>query len=213
MDALDNAIKEDVQPIVEKAVQKAIGLTIKELNEDITLKLKKNPLLEFNINTNVPLKSAKKAFRKGYLEKVLKSHYGDVSASARILLIDRKTIHRMISELGININECRKALVNEDYVKEAVVSHAINDVIKNYERILHPEKVNEAYANISSISEEIVKEVKFSFISLKEAEAEFEREYISAALKENKNSLPKTAKSIKLSHEALFRKAKSLGII
>lgn len=211
MSTLDKVIKDDTEPAVERAVHKAIGVTIKELNEDITLKLKKNPLLEFSINTSIPLKSAKKSFRKGYIEKVLRSHYGDVTAASRILQVDRKTIHRMILELGININECRRALVSEDYVKEAAVSSALTEVIRNYEGVLHPSKISEAYANADRISEDIVKDVKFSFIPLKEAEKEFEREFISAALKENNNSLVKTAKAIKISHEALYRKAKSLG--
>ena len=213
MGSIESVIEYDAGPIVEKALQKAIGVTIKELNEDITAKLKKNPLLEFNINTNISLKIAKKAFRKGYIEKVLKSHFGDVSAAARILDVDRKTIHRMIAELKIDINECRKTFVTEEYIKEEVVSHALQDIFKSYREILHPSKINEAYENTSKISEDIVKEIKFTFITLKDAEKEFEREYISAALKENNNSLPKTAKKIGLSHEALFRKAKTLRII
>lgn len=212
MDSIEKIIAEKSAPAVERALHKALGVTIKELSEDITQKLKKNPLLEFNINTTVPLRSAKKAFRKGYLEKALKSHFGDISAVARILQVDRKTIHRMISELNIDINECRKALVSEDYVKEEAVGKAVIGVLKNYEHILHPSKVDEAYANTSRISEEIVKELNFSFISLKDAEKEFEREYISAALKENNNSLPKTAKKIGLSHEALYRKVRLLRI-
>lgn len=212
MATIEKVISEDTLPVVEKAVHKVIGISIKELNQDITQKLKKNPLLEFNINTHVPLRSAKKAFRKGYLEKVLKSHFGDISATARILEVDRKTIHRMISELGIDIKECKKALVTEDYIKEMTLSNAITNLLKNYENILHPARIDEAYSNISKISEEIVKEVQFSFLPLKDAEKEFEREYISAALKDNKNSLPKTAKSIGISHEALYRKAKSLGL-
>jgi|SRR3989338_20853 len=212
MDSIEKIIAEKSAPVVERALHKTLGVTIKELSDDITEKLKKNPLLEFNINTNIPLRVAKKSFRKGYLEKALKSHFGDISSVARILNVDRKTIHRMIAELHIDISDCRRAFVTEDYVKEEAVGRTIINALKNYEHILHPSKVGEAYANTSRISEEIVKELNFSFISLKEAEKEFEKEYISAALKENNNSLPKTAKKIGLSHEALYRKVKSLKL-
>lgn len=210
---LENVLGEEERSFIERTVQKAIGVTIKELNDDITLKLQKNPLLEFSIDTTIPLKSAKKIFRKGYLEKVLRSHFGDISAASRILKIDRKTIHRMIKEINIDIKECRRALVNESYVKEEAVNIALNDILRNYEETLHPQKIRQAYEHLGSITEEIVKGISFSFIPLKDAEAEFEREFISAALKENNNSLPKTAKKIGLSHVALYRKAKTLRLI
>ena len=93
------------------------------------------------------------------------------------------------------------------------MSNAITGIFKNYEMVLHPSKIHEAYESTSKISEDIVREIKFSFIPLKDAEKEFEREYISVALKDNGNKLAKTAKAIGLSHEALFRKAKSLRLI
>ena len=48
---------------------------------------------------------------------------------------------------------------------------------------------------------------------MKDAEREFEKKYLKAALQENDNNISKTARKIGLRFETLHRKLKSLGLI
>jgi DNA-binding NtrC family response regulator len=209
---LERVLDEHVKPVVERTIQKYIGVSIKELNKDITEKLKKNPLIEFNIDTNLPLKIARKAFRKRYLERLLKSNFGDISAVAKICEVDRKTIHRMIIELDININECRKALLKPEYVKMEALSSAIEETLKHYDKLLHPEKLSEVYKNVDKMSENILKEFSFNWPSLKNAENNFEKDFIEKAVEENKGNVSATARILKIRYETLYRKIKELRI-
>lgn len=209
---LEKLIDEQVKPIVEKTIHKFIGISIKELNQDITEKLKKNPLLEFKISHTLPLSSAKKAFRKRYIERLLKSNFGDISAVAKICDVNRKTIHRMIKELNININECRKALLKQEYVKREAINTAIEETLKHYDEIIHPNKLSKVYKNVNILSKNILKEFSFNWPSLKEAETEFEKDYIQESLDEHKGNISATAKSLKIRFETLHRKIKKLGL-
>jgi len=61
---LEKVVKKKVTPVVEKSLHKILGVTIDELNEDISEKIEKNPLLDFNVNTNMKFKDAKNYSRK-----------------------------------------------------------------------------------------------------------------------------------------------------
>ncbi|MEA3378440.1 MAG: helix-turn-helix domain-containing protein [Nanoarchaeota archaeon] len=209
---LEKLVDEQVKKIVEKTIKNFIGVSIKELNKDITSKLKKNPLLEFHIDTSLSLKSAKKLFRKSYLERLLKSNFGDITAVAKICLVDRKTIHRMINELNININQCRKALLKQEYVKREALNFAIEETLKHYEKIIHPNQLSKVYKNVDVLSKNILNKVSLNWPTLKEAENEFEKKFIIQALKENGKNITKTARMLGIRFETLHRKMKKLYI-
>ncbi|RME54961.1 hypothetical protein D6777_02120 [Candidatus Woesearchaeota archaeon] len=209
---LENFIETEIEPVIEKTIQKFLGVTIKELNKDITDKLKKNPLVEIHVPKGLTLKNAKRIFRKAFIERLLKSHFGDVTAVARICGVDRKTIHRMINELGIDINVCRKALLKPEYVKKEALNYVIEESLKSYDKVLHPEKLSTIYKNVDELSRQILNEYNFSWPTLKEAEKEFEKEYITNELKENNWKLTITAKKLNIRYETLHRKIKILKI-
>ena len=96
---LEKIIDKKVKPLVEEAMQKHLGITISEIEADISDKLKKAPLLEFEVDTKIPFKQAKKNFKKKYLTRLLQLNLGNVAEVARIARIDRRSIHRLIAEL------------------------------------------------------------------------------------------------------------------
>ena len=53
---------------------------------------------------------------------------------------------------------------------------------------------------------------QFSLLKLKEARAEFEREFITRKLRENKGNISKTADEIGVERSNLHRKIKALGV-
>ncbi|MFH1638536.1 MAG: helix-turn-helix domain-containing protein [Candidatus Woesearchaeota archaeon] len=209
---LEEALEKHVKPIIEETIRKYIGVSIKELNKDITDKLRKNPLLEFEADTSDPLKKARLTFRKFYLERLLKINFGDVTAVARICQVDRKTVHRMIRELRINIRKCRQAMLNPQYVKQEALSTAIEETLKNYEGILHPQKLSKMYKGVGELSSNIMKQLSLEFLPMKEAEHDFERRYIQKALRESGGNITNAARKMKVRFETLHRKIKDLGI-
>ena len=209
---LEKVIKEKVEPLVEGLTQKYLGVTISELNKDITDKIEKNPLLSYDINTVLPFKTAKKLFKKEFFTKLIKTHYGNVSAIAKILGIDRRSIHRTIKELNINIKQARQEMLRPDYYTKEAVDSILRKVLDNYKEIIHPEKFERIYKSVPALTKEIVQEMPEANLTLKEAEEEFEKVYLAKALQEHDNALAETAKAIKLRYETLLRKLKKLGI-
>lgn len=209
---IDLLLEEKVRPIIQQATNKVLGITVPQLTEDISAKLTKSPLLDFPIDTSLKFKLAKKRFKKAYIEKMLEFHLGNITEVAREAETDRRSIHRLILELKINVNKIKEELIRPYDLKVSVFSHAIEDVLDQYKTVLHPLKLEEMYRNVGKMSEDLIKALPEKKLSLKEAEEEFEREYIRKALLEHTGNITHTAKKIGLRFETLHRKMKTLGI-
>ena len=68
------------------------------------------------------------------------------------------------------------------------------------------------YQEVEHLSESIAKVLPLQEITWKEAEKEFERQFLSQALKENNNSIKRAADAVKIRTETLQRKMKKLRI-
>lgn len=204
--------EKEVKPIVDEALHKGFGLTIDEMTRDISEKLKKSPLLRFDVNTNIPFKKAKKDFARRYLQKLLEVNYGNISEVARIADVDRRSVHRVVKSGRIDVGKIRKEMAKAYEIKQTAVSSIIEDVLESYKTVIHPVKLSEMYRNISDVSKDILDAIPEKQLTLKEAEEEFEREYIKKALGEYDGNAARAAKKIKLRYETLLRKAKRLGL-
>ncbi|MBW3017868.1 hypothetical protein KY325_01780 [Candidatus Woesearchaeota archaeon] len=143
--------KEKIDPVVEKAMEKFLGATVKQVNEDISNRLIEG-FIDFDIDLSVKFKKAKEQFKHAYLIKLLQFTNGNISEAARIAGVDRRSIHRLISRFKIDITKLRKEPYyfreekKEMYVKE-VVEETLGryDITKEY-----ADKVDEETAkNIS----------------------------------------------------------------
>ena len=208
---LELEIERKVTPIVKDAMNRYLGVNIDELNEDITGKLKKDPLLFFDIDPTMPFKKAKQRFKREYLERLLKTHYGNVSMIAKIADVDRRSIHRLVNQY--DIEKIRKELPRPYDVKAKAVGVVIEDVLGGYKSLIHPTRLEEVYKNVPSLSRDIVNLLPETPMSLKEAEEEFEREFFKAALARHAGSTTDTAKVVGLRYETLHRKLKKLGMV
>ena len=209
---IEQALEKQVKPVVDKAMQDFLGVSISDIESDISDALKKNPLLEVAVNTNLPYKEAKKAFKKAYITHLLRMNFGNVSEVARISGVDRRSIHRLISDLKIKVDNFRKELFRADYLKKVEVQNIIEQTLDQYKNIIRPEKLRAMYEHAPEISADIVKHLPESPMTLKEAEEFFDRKYLKIKLKENNGNISRTAKKIGLRFETLFRKIKKLGI-
>lgn len=209
---LEKVMKEKINPMIQHSLHKFLGVTISELNKDLSDKIETNPLLSFDINTNLSFKAAKKMFKKQYLQSLIRNHYGNISDVAKAAKIDRRSVHRAIIELKIDVKKVRKELLRPDYYKKEAIGGIFRSTLDTYKGVIHPEKLQKVYKEVNTLTKDIVKELPTDELSFKEAEREFERQYLKKALDENDWNISKTARKIKLRFETLHRKIKSLGI-
>lgn len=209
---LEKVVKSRVKPIIDGAMQKFIGARIVELESDISDSLAKNPLFEVEIDTSLKFKKAKDNFKRSYISKLLQTHLGNISKVADVLGIDRRSIHRLIKSLKINIEKIRKNLLSKEYAQEEAVKDVIESALGEYKQVINPERLKKMYEEVPKLSKDIMKELPKMPPTLKEAEEDFERRFIVRALKENKFNVSKTARKIGLRYETLHRKMKALGL-
>jgi DNA-binding NtrC family response regulator len=204
--------KKDVETIVDDALKPVLGVSIGDLNKDISGKLAKGSLLTFDIDTNLKFKEAKTRFKQQFLARLLRTCYGNISEVAKRASVDRRSIHRIVKDAGINVGKIREEMIKPYQIRQKAVEGIIERVLENYKTVIHPEKIAEVYKKVDTVSKDIIDELPETKISLKEAEEEFEKEYLKKALAENKENVTATAKRIGLRYETLLRKAKSLGL-
>ena len=70
-ETLDKVIKERVEPLVNEAMHRFLGVTITEIPGEISDKIEKNPLISYEIDTSLEFKTAKKLFKREFLKRVL----------------------------------------------------------------------------------------------------------------------------------------------
>ena len=123
MEDLEKITKEKVEPIIEQAMQKFLGITINELEADITDKLGASPLLGFQIHADLSYKAAKKLFKRDFLIRTIKLCRGNISEVAKRIRQDRRTVHRDIISLGININAVKKSAYSPKQIRQVAVDN------------------------------------------------------------------------------------------
>jgi DNA-binding NtrC family response regulator len=206
MGDLERTIEEKVKPLVSDAMQKYLGVTVRELENDISKTLKR-PMMD--VDVSIPFKKAKKLFKKNYLARLLQGKAGNIVDAAKAAGIDRRSIHRLVTELHIAVDDFREPL---SYVRQDV-QHAIDGAVKTYTSSLNPSKVKQFAKYAPTLSKDIARFMPEQPLTLTEAEREFEREYLRKALSLFDGNISKTARAIGIRFETLHRKSKRLGII
>ncbi|MEM4239866.1 MAG: hypothetical protein QXM31_02375 [Candidatus Woesearchaeota archaeon] len=207
---LETAVDQKVKPIVGSAMQKYLGVKVSNIEADISDQLKRSTLLDIPIDTKLPFKQAKKAFKRAYLMRLLKIHLGNISIAASVAGLDRRSIHRLVLSLKVPALKFRED-AEPSYARQAAVQGIIQGVLEQYKSALNPIKYKALSAQTEAISGDIVKELPETHLTLKEAEHEFEKAYLGQLLKECP-TIAQAAKQAKLRYEVLHRKLKFLGI-
>jgi len=208
---LEDTIKDKVTPLLEEAIEKNLGVNIPQLESDITDQLKK-PILDIYVPGNLSFKEAKKKFKKEFMKRELKFHKGNISSLAKSIGMNRRSIHRTIKDLEIDLEDVRTHPETKAHYAQHVVDQAIRGSLESYKEIFRPEKMKSIYQDIPSLSRNIVKSLPQHNFLWKEAEHEFEKEFISHALKKSGGSLTKAAAKLEIRLETLLRKVKKLHL-
>jgi DNA-binding NtrC family response regulator len=204
------AIDEKIAPLLDSAMRQHLGITVKDIQLDITDRLKQTALIDFGVNTKLPFKQAKKAFKRAFLLRMLQLHRGNVSTVASVTGIDRRSVHRLIGSLKLPATSIRDE-AKPAYERQGVVRGIISEVFEQYKPALNTTKYKALSAHTEALSGDIVKELPESHLSLKEAEKAFEREYFIRLFAETL-TIAELSKKAKLRYEVVHRKLKSLGI-
>jgi DNA-binding NtrC family response regulator len=212
MDMPEEPQHKNVELIVDDAIKPVLGVSIGDLNKDISAKLEKSPLLPFEIDTKLRFKQAKRRFKQQFLGRLLRVSYGNISEVAKKAGVDRRSIHRIVKDAGINVSKIREEMIKPYQIRQKAVEGVIEDVLEHYKTFIHPEKIAEVYKKVDTVSKEILDELPEKKITLKQAEEEFEREYLKKAVAENNGNVTQTARKIGLRYETLLRKMKALGL-
>lgn len=207
---LEDTIKEKIAPLLEETMEKSWGVAIPKVEHDITDQLKEH--LNVYVPMNLSFQNAKKLFKKEFLKKELKIHLGNISQLAKTLGIDRRSIHRTIKDLDINIEEVREEKDAQDKLQEELVNQVIKRSLENYKGIIQKEKMARIYEAVPSLSKNIAKFIPHQDLTWKEAEREFEKQFLKHALKQNNRKISETASKIGIRTETLHRKVKKLGL-
>jgi DNA-binding NtrC family response regulator len=211
-ESLDKVLKDKVEPMVQEAMHRFMGITVPEISSDITDSIEKNPMISYNIDTSLSFKQAKRAFKKEFLKRMLQTNLGNVSLVAKVTGLDRRTIHRDIRGLNIDVKKIRNEMIRTEYYQKEAVDSILRNTLDNYKQAIQPQKLEKMYEKVGELSEDIVKTLPLKEMQWDDAEKEFEKEFIKKALAENNGNVSLTARKIRLRYETLHRKIKKLGI-
>ena len=199
--------KEKVEPIVKEAMSKFLGVTVNEINEDISHKIIEGNI-DYDVDINIPFKKAKEMFKMAFLISLLQHTNGNISEAARIGAIDRRSIHRLIEQFKIDVTKLRTQPYHfEDTKKEMYVKGVVENTLETYE--ITKEKSKDVDEKVTKSIETKIPDIRLTF---DEAIAMFEKKYFSEAIK-NWNEQKVCAKKIGLRYETLHKKLKELGLI
>ena len=205
---LEETIKEKVTPLLEETMEKSLGVSIPKLESDISDKLSKSQL-DIYVPLHLGYKEAKRRFKKEFLKRELQLHLGNISDLAKSLKVDRRSVHRAIKEFDINIDSLRSD--TRDYSLEQI-DKKIRTTLDQYKEIIHPHKMEQMYKEVAPLSRNIAKFLPHQDLTWKQAEREFEKQFLGNAMKECKNNIAKAAALVGLRVETMHRKVKKLGL-
>ncbi len=208
---LEATIKEKVAPLLEETLEKSFGVVIPQMEQDITDRLSQ-PVMNIYVPLVASYKEAKKRFRQEFLRRELLLKRGNVSHLAKMLGVDRRSVHRAIKELKIDVEGLRDEGEGEMKYKEQVVDQTIRGALEQYKSIFHPARMEDLYKDVPLLSKHIAQVLPLEQLSLKEAEREFERQFFLHHVEAEKGNLKVAAKELGLRVETLQRKMKKLGI-
>lgn len=208
---LESTLKEKVSPLLEETMERQWGITIPKIESDITDQLKK-PQLNVYISPGDTFPRAKKKFKKEFIKKEIQLHRGNISRLAKALGLDRRSIHRAIKDLEINLTELRRKPEEKTEHQRWFVDQTIRSTLEHYKEIIIPQKIESMYLELPELSRNIARVLPYQELKWKEAEQEFERQFLMQALEEQQWDISTTAKNIRLRPETLYRKIKKLRL-
>ncbi len=208
---LEETIREKILPVLGSTLEKALGVSIPKIGSDISDKLA-TPLLDIYIRSDLSFNQAKKEFLNQFLRRELRTHSGNISSLARFTGVNRRTIHRAVRAFDLDTKQLRQTIATMEDDKQTAIDHTIRTTLDSYRDILAPQKMEEMYREVPTLSRSLAQLLPHQTLTWKEAEHEFEKIFVERALEKENWNIAQTARHIGIRAETLHRKIKKLGI-
>lgn len=209
---LEETIKEKVALLLEESMEKSWGIYIPQVQTDITDKLQ-NPLpAKFYVPVNSSFHDAKRRFKAEFLKDQLQLHHGNVSQLARFMGLDRRSVHRAVKDLGIHVDRFSSLQPAAQSFQEKMIDQTIRFALEEYKEVIQPQKMEKMYQEVPALSRNLAKLLPHHHLSWKQAEREFEKQFLLQSLREHHWKIAETARQLKIQPETLHRKIAKLGL-
>ena len=126
--------------------------------------------------------------------------------------LDRRSVHRAIKKLDLPTYNIRRELQTSPSAQEKMIDQTIRFALEGYKDIIHPQKMEKMYQEVPALSRNLAKILPHNHLTWKQAEGEFEQQFLSQALQEHGWKITKTARGLKIQPETLHRKITTLGL-
>ncbi|MEK6940163.1 MAG: helix-turn-helix domain-containing protein [Nanoarchaeota archaeon] len=209
---LEETIKGKVALLLEETIGKSWGIYVPQVQSDLTDKLQTTLPAKCYIPKASSFQEAKKIFRSEFLKNQLHLHGGNVSQLAKFVSLDRRSVHRAFKSLGFEIGDVRRELQHRNSYQEKMIDQTIRFALEEYKDIIHPQKMEKMYQEVPALSRNLAKILPHNHLTWKQAEGEFEQQFLSQALQEHGWKITKTARGLKIQPETLHRKITTLGL-
>ena len=208
---LEETIKEKVALLLEATMEKSWGIYVPQVQSDITDKLQASLPTKFYVPAASSFQDAKRKFKSEFLKNQLHLHRGNVSQLARLVGLNRRSVHRAMKGLDIHIERIRQEQDDLGY-QEKMINQTIRFALEGYRDIIQPQKMEKMYQEVPALSRNLAKLLPHHHLTWKQAEREFEKQFLSHSLQEHNWKIAETARELKIQPETLHRKISRLGL-
>ena len=209
---LEETIKGKVALLLEETMEKSWGVYVPQVQSDITDKLQNNLPTKFYIPLADSFQEAKKKFKSEFLKNQLHLHSGNISQLAKFVGLDRRSIHRAIRKLDLSVEETRRDVRLTAPYQEKIIDETIRFALEGYKDIIQPQKMEKIYQEVPALSRHLAKLLPHHHLTWKQAEWEFEKQFLYQSLKEHHWKVAETARQLKIQPETLHRKIVKLRL-
>ena len=208
---LEKTIKEKVALLLEATMEKSWGIYVPQVQSDITDKLQASLPTKFYVPAASSFQDAKRKFKSEFLKNQLHLHRGNVSQLARLVGLNRRSVHRAMKGLDIHIERIRQEQDDLGY-QEKMINQTIIFALEGYRYIIQPQQMEKMYQEVPALSRNLAKLLPHHHLTWKQAEREFEKQFLSHSLQEHHWKIAETARELKIQPETLHRKISRLGL-
>ncbi|MDP3698511.1 MAG: helix-turn-helix domain-containing protein [Nanoarchaeota archaeon] len=209
---LEETVKGKVALLLEETMEKSWGIYIPQVQSDITDKLQ-NPLpQQLYLFRESSFHEAKQKFKAEFLKNQLRFHGGNISQLAKFIGLDRRSVHRSVKGLGLSMESIRQEQISENSCHEALITRTIRGALDDYKDLIRPQKMEKMYQEVPALSRHLAKLLPHNHLTWKQAEREFEKQFLFQALSEHRGKVAETARQLRIQPETLHRKMSRLGL-
>lgn len=209
---LEETVKGKVALLLEETMEKSWGIYIPQVQSDITDRLQTNLPVKFYISLASSFQDAKRRFKFEFLKNQLHLHDGNISQLAQFVGLDRRSVHRAIKRLDLHLEDVRREAHHGSSFQEKMIDQTIRFALEEYKDIIQPQKMEKMYQEVPILSRHLAKLLPHNHLTWKQAEREFEKQFLSQALVEHKGKIAETARRLQIQPETLHRKISKLGL-